>query len=106
MRRIKRYKNRKVYDLKDKKYINLEQIVRILASGEDDVQVDEYPSKKNITGYILAEALAMMIRKTPDHATTEALKEIIRLRGMDLLARQPTVGRLRPIPAEPNANES
>ena len=36
MREIRRYKNRKYYDVKHAKYINLAAFVNILRNGEDD----------------------------------------------------------------------
>jgi polyhydroxyalkanoate synthesis repressor PhaR len=56
MRTIKRYSNRKLYDLADSHYVTLAQIAAIIRAGED-VQVLEHPSGRDLTAATMAQIL-------------------------------------------------
>jgi polyhydroxyalkanoate synthesis repressor PhaR len=56
MRTIKRYRNRKLYDLTERGYVNLTELTEIVRSGEDVVVVDAL-SGVDLTSQILAQII-------------------------------------------------
>lgn len=53
---IKKYLNRKLYDTKEKKYVNLSEISRLIREGIDLKVIDNH-SKKDITSLVLAQII-------------------------------------------------
>jgi polyhydroxyalkanoate synthesis repressor PhaR len=53
---IKKYLNRKLYDTKEKKYVNLSEISRLIREGIDLKVIDNH-SKKDITPLVLAQII-------------------------------------------------
>ena len=53
---IKKYLNRKLYDTKEKKYVNLSEISRLIREGVDLKVIDNH-SKKDITPLVLAQII-------------------------------------------------
>lgn len=53
---IKKYSNRKLYDTKEKKYINLAEISKLIREGEE-VKVIDNETKEDITSLILAQII-------------------------------------------------
>ncbi|HDK26786.1 MAG TPA: hypothetical protein ENG48_06850 [Candidatus Atribacteria bacterium] len=53
---IKKYANRKLYDTKEKKYINLAGISRLIREGEE-IKVIDNQTKEDITSLILAQII-------------------------------------------------
>lgn len=76
MRTIKRYSNRKLYDLKDSHYVTLAQVAAIIRAG-DEVQVLEHPSGRDLTAATMAQILFEEERRAP-RIGPGALREIIR----------------------------
>lgn len=76
MRRILRYKNRKLYDSLLKRYINLEEIVGYVLKGET-IQVDDKTVNREVTGFVLAEAIARHQKKENSDRISLALMMII-----------------------------
>ncbi|NIN65794.1 MAG: hypothetical protein GTO63_14090 [Anaerolineae bacterium] len=56
MRQIKKYPNRKFYDMEDKRYVSLDGIASLVRAGED-VQVVENESGEDITSLVLSQIL-------------------------------------------------
>lgn len=56
MRLIKKYPNRKFYDMEDKRYVSLDGIASFVRAGED-VHVVENESGEDITGPVLSQIL-------------------------------------------------
>ena len=56
MRTIRRYSNRKLYDLKERHYVTLARVAAIIREGED-VQVLEHPSGRDLTAATMAQIL-------------------------------------------------
>ena len=56
MRLIKKYPNRKFYDMEDKRYVSLDGIASLVRDGED-VQVVENESGEDITSLVLSQIL-------------------------------------------------
>jgi len=53
---IKKYLNRKLYDTKEKKYVNLSEISRLIREGTD-LKVIDNNSKEDITSLVLAQII-------------------------------------------------
>jgi len=53
---IKKYSNRKLYDVKEKKYVNLSEISRLIREGAE-VKVIDNETKEDITSLILAQII-------------------------------------------------
>lgn len=53
---IKKYSNRKLYDTKEKKYVNLSEISRLIREGAE-VKVIDNETKEDITSLILAQII-------------------------------------------------
>ncbi len=61
---IKKYENRRLYDVTSSRYINLEEVAQLLRDG-DDVRVVDAASGKDITRLILTQII-IEDAKTPD----------------------------------------
>ena len=69
MHKIKRYANRKLYDVTDKKYITLDQISKLIKSGEE-IRVVDNKTGKDLTAATVSQILARDKRgKTDDEAS-------------------------------------
>ena len=55
-RRIKRYGNRKLYDLDGKRYVTLENVAAMVASGLD-IEVIDQRTGEDLTSLTLAQVL-------------------------------------------------
>jgi polyhydroxyalkanoate synthesis repressor PhaR len=75
---IRRYVNRKYYDTENSRYVNLAEIAKAIRSGED-VRVLEVPSRRDLTGSILASILSEEERRSAATSAHE-LSELIRRR--------------------------
>jgi polyhydroxyalkanoate synthesis repressor PhaR len=53
---IKKYSNRKLYDTKEKKYVNLSEISRLIREGVD-LKVMDNKTKEDITSLVLAQII-------------------------------------------------
>jgi polyhydroxyalkanoate synthesis repressor PhaR len=56
MRTIKRYANRKMYDMSEHRYLTLPQLGALVAGGES-VYVIEQATERDITSQVLAQVL-------------------------------------------------
>lgn len=84
---IRRYVNRKYYDTRYSRYVNLAEIARAIRSGED-VKVLEVPSRRDLTGSILASILSEEERRSAATSAQE-LSELIRRRPEGAADGQP-----------------
>lgn len=76
---FRRYVNRKFYDTLHSRYVNLSEIAKAIRSGED-VRVLEVPSRRDLTGSILAWILSGEERRAAG-TSAEELSELIRRRA-------------------------
>src|SRR5919106_2284 len=74
---IKRYKNRKLYDTHESSYVTLDEIAKMIKSGED-LRVIDNKTKNDITAATLTQLLYESERKAKTQPSVELLKEIIR----------------------------
>jgi polyhydroxyalkanoate synthesis repressor PhaR len=74
---IKRYQNRKLYDTHESSYVTLDEIAKMIKSGED-LRVIDNKTKNDITAATLTQLLYESERKAKIQPSVELLKEIIR----------------------------
>jgi polyhydroxyalkanoate synthesis repressor PhaR len=84
---FRRYAHRKFYDTQGSRYVNLGEIARAIRSGED-VKVLEVPSRRDLTGSILAWILSDEERRGAATSAQE-LSELIRRRPERPAAPEP-----------------
>ena len=74
---IKRYQNRKLYDTHESSYVTLDEIAKMIKSG-DDLRVIDNKTKNDITAATLTQLLYESERKAKTQPSVDLLKEIIR----------------------------
>lgn len=74
---IKRYQNRKLYDTHESSYVTLDEIAKMIKSGEN-LRVIDNKTKNDITAATLTQLLFEVERKAKAQPPVELLKEIIR----------------------------
>ncbi len=74
---IKRYQNRKLYDTHESSYVTLDEIAKMIKSGED-LRVIDNKTKNDITASTLTQLLYESEKKAKTQPSVELLKEIIR----------------------------
>lgn len=74
---IKRYQNRKLYDTHESSYVTLDEIAKMIKSGED-LRVIDNKTKNDITASTLTQLLYESEKKSKTQPSVELLKEIIR----------------------------
>jgi len=77
MHLIKRYKNRKLYDTEEKRYVTLHGIATLLRDGAE-VKVVDNATKKEITSKVLAQVLADAERQNGGSVSGGALVDLLR----------------------------
>ena len=77
MHKIKRYANRKLYDVADKKYITLDQISKLIKSGEEITVVDN-KTGKDLTAATVSQILARDKRGKTDDVASGVVVQLLR----------------------------
>ncbi len=75
MRRVVRYRNRKLYEPAERRFVTIQDLARSVAEGEP-VEVRSADTGEDVTAKILSRALASENNPTP--ATTHALSMLLR----------------------------
>lgn len=68
METIVKYKNRKMYSKKISKYVNLDYIIDLVKS-DNNLEILDYNTNKNITNLILSEAIIKLNLNTAELLT-------------------------------------
>lgn len=76
-RMLRRYRNRKLYDLQQG-YVGLAQVAQMVRAGQD-VEVVDHVTKEDRTGHVLAQALAQEELRAPNPNVRQKLVEALRL---------------------------
>jgi polyhydroxyalkanoate synthesis repressor PhaR len=76
---IKRYANRKMYDVENSRYVSLGDLAEIIRSGES-IRVTDKSGKEDYTAQVLRQVI-MEQSKQSDESTVSALHEWIRMGG-------------------------
>ena len=77
-RRIKRYGNRKLYDLDAKRYVTLEDVAGMVASGHD-VEVIDQRTGEDLTSLTLAQVLLEGLKEKTARIPRQVLVRLVRL---------------------------
>ncbi len=88
MKTIKRYPNRKLYDLDRKRYVTLEQIAQMIQQGED-IQVIDHETGEDLTSVTLSQIIFEREKKRSGFLPTSILTNLVRAGGgpLDYLRR-------------------
>lgn len=73
---IKKYENRRLYDTHASRYVNLDDIARMIRDG-DKVQVIDAKTRKDVTRVILTQIITEDVREKPTGLPLELLRELI-----------------------------
>ena len=82
MKVIKRYGNRKLYDMGESSYITLTEITELVKSGID-IQVVDNKTKNDITSQTLFQAVYHLEMNRPNKASLETLVLMLQARSFD-----------------------
>jgi len=77
---IKRYSNRKLYDLKESRYVTLQEVAAFLQAG-DEVEIIDNKTQEDITSVTLAQILYEQEKANQSTLPLSTLKGIIRSSG-------------------------
>jgi len=77
MHKIKRYANRKLYDATDKKYITLDQISKLIKSGEEITVVDN-KTGKDLTAATVSQIFARDKKGKTDDVASGIVVQLLR----------------------------
>ncbi len=91
---IKRYSNRKLYDLKESRYVTLQEVAAFLQDG-DEVQIIDNKTQEDITKATLAQILYEQEKANQSNLSLAALKGIIRSSGEQIQKLASTAHQLR-----------
>ncbi len=98
MSTIKRYPNRKLYDLERKRYVTLEDISILIQEGED-IQVVDHETGDDLTGITLSQIIFEREKKRSGFLPKSILTSLVRTGGgtLDYLRRSfhSSLGALR-----------
>ncbi len=88
MSTIKRYPNRKLYDLERKRYVTLDDIATLIQTGED-VQVIDHETGDDLTGITLSQIIFEREKKRSGFLPQSILTSLVRTGGgtLDYLRR-------------------
>jgi polyhydroxyalkanoate synthesis repressor PhaR len=77
-RLIRRYENRKLYDTARRRYVTLEELARLVGSGED-VHVEDQRTGEDLTAMVLAQVILEGIKERTTRIPGQVLARLIRL---------------------------
>ena len=81
MHKLKKYPNRRLYDMTESRYVTVEDVRRIITSGES-IQVEDSKNGDDITRSVLLQILAEQETEGHDSVlTNRAIEQIIRFYG-------------------------
>jgi polyhydroxyalkanoate synthesis repressor PhaR len=78
LRRIKRYGNRKLYDLDAKRYVTLEDAAAMVASGQD-IEVIDQRTGEDLTSLTLAQVLLEGLKEKTARIPRQVLIRLVRI---------------------------
>ena len=95
---IKRYANRKLYDLAARRYITLEGVARLVEAGHD-VRVVDNPTGQDVTALIFSQIIVEQARERPEDLSQALLASVIRAKGEVLALLERLLGLSTALPA-------
>jgi len=100
-RLIRRYDNRKLYDPAARRYVTLEDLARMVGSGED-VRVVDQRRGEDLTAVVLAQVILEGVKERTARIPGQVLARLIRL-GFEPAGKDE--GRPEPMPAAARARQ-
>jgi len=80
VREIKRYSNRKLYDLQESRYVTLQEVAEFLQNG-DEIKIVDNKTREDITSVTLAQILYEQEKQNKSGLPLSTLKGFIRTGG-------------------------
>jgi len=80
MHRIKKYVNRKMYDTKDKRYVSLEQVARLIKSGEE-VSIIDNKTGEDLTAAIVSRLIGQDKKEKDRVVSPRIMMQLLRKGG-------------------------
>ena len=77
-RRIRRYSNRKLYDVEKKRYVTLESLAALVAAGEE-LEVHDQKTGEDLTSLTLAQILLEGLKEKTARIPRQVLVRLVRL---------------------------
>lgn len=91
MRLIKRYPNRKLYDTKDKRYVTLNDIARLIRDGEE-VQVSDHTTGEDLTALTLTQIIVEQEKRHAGFLPRSVLTGLVQAGGERLSTLRRALG--------------
>ena len=80
MHRIKKYVNRKMYDTTDKRYISMEQVARLIKSGEE-VSIVDNKTGEDLTAAIVSRLIGQEKKEKGSVVSPQIMMQLLRKGG-------------------------
>ncbi len=80
VRKIKKYSNRKLYDMTEKKYISFDELSELIKSGEE-VLIEDNETGEDITASVVAQLLARKNKENSNDIPSSLLINLLRKGG-------------------------
>ncbi|HEY2944605.1 MAG TPA: polyhydroxyalkanoate synthesis regulator DNA-binding domain-containing protein [Vicinamibacteria bacterium] len=77
-RLIRRYDNRKLYDIRERRYVVLGDLARMVGQG-DDVRVEDQRTGEDLTAMVMAQVILEGVRERTARIPGQVLARLIRL---------------------------
>lgn len=77
-RRLRRYANRKLYDLMTRRYVALSDVANMVHKGME-VEVHQAGTNVDMTGYVLAQAISSTQRDLNSIGVVKTLHKVLRM---------------------------
>jgi len=84
MHKIKKYANRKLYDMTDKKYVSLDRLAELIKDGEE-ISITDNTTGEDITSSIVSQLIARNKKVSQGEVTTSILIQLLRKGGGTLV---------------------
>src|SRR5213078_4642508 len=77
-RLIRRYENRKLYDTRERRYVVLGELARMVGQGED-VRVEDQRTGEDLTAVVMAQVILEGVKERTTRIPGQVLARLIRL---------------------------
>jgi polyhydroxyalkanoate synthesis repressor PhaR len=77
-RLIRRYDNRKLYDIRERRYVVLEDLARMVGDGED-VRVEDQRTGQDLTAVVMAQVILEGVKERTARIPGQVLARLVRL---------------------------
>jgi len=77
-RLIRRYDNRKLYDIRDRRYVVLDELARIVGAGEE-IRVEDRRTGEDLTAVVMAQVILEGVKQRTARIPGQVLARLVRL---------------------------